>query len=215
MIVQLVSELVKPGYLPKAGPASIAPYFPGMNLAIRRSSFDALGGFDEALRTGEDIDLCLRGLASEDRLFFAPEAVVRHHARPTMQALWRQWFDYGRYHARLYDKHVRGRIELMWLDRRRADGRYRVLLYRERAPVRAIVFVNPFFLAMLATVLAPLAWWLPIVAWLNYLRDDLGQPLIFAPIRAWINLALLTGGLRGSLSEGFLFIYGTVWTRSR
>lgn len=35
-------------------------YVPSGNLAIRREVFEALGGFDEALETGEDMDLCQR-----------------------------------------------------------------------------------------------------------------------------------------------------------
>jgi GT2 family glycosyltransferase len=48
------------------------------NLVVRRSVFDALGGFDERLHTCEDVDLCQRLLAAGWRLI-GDERLVNYH----------------------------------------------------------------------------------------------------------------------------------------
>jgi GT2 family glycosyltransferase len=63
-----------------------APYAQTANCAVRRSAFDAVGGFDERARAGEDADLCFRlaraGWALEER----PQAKVLHQSRETLAA---------------------------------------------------------------------------------------------------------------------------------
>lgn len=57
--------------------------FPTVNLFVRRSIFEALGGFDTSYWPGEDTKLCMDitkklGL----RIVYDPEALVYHHRRP-------------------------------------------------------------------------------------------------------------------------------------
>ncbi|MEK6758172.1 MAG: glycosyltransferase family 2 protein [Deltaproteobacteria bacterium] len=57
--------------------------FPTVNLFVRRSVFEALGGFDTSYWPGEDTKLCMDitkklGL----RIVYDPEALVYHHRRP-------------------------------------------------------------------------------------------------------------------------------------
>ena len=48
----------------KAKTVNLSPsYVPSGNLMVRRSQFDAIGGFDESLRTSEDCDFCCRACA--------------------------------------------------------------------------------------------------------------------------------------------------------
>ncbi len=56
----------------------IGGFFMTNNLALRRDDFLRLGGFDPALRFGEDRDLCHRWAVSGGRFAFVPEAVVLH-----------------------------------------------------------------------------------------------------------------------------------------
>jgi hypothetical protein len=57
----------------------------GASLAIRRSTFEKLHGFDEqlgagtALAAGEDTDMAIRALISGDAVHETPAAVVTHH----------------------------------------------------------------------------------------------------------------------------------------
>jgi glycosyltransferase involved in cell wall biosynthesis len=73
------------------------PYYPTANLAVRRSALAAAGGFDEALRAGEDTDLAWRLLESGAVRTWVPAALVHHAVRPVtfpqhLRSLWR-WSD--------------------------------------------------------------------------------------------------------------------------
>lgn len=232
MIVQLYSDTYAAGYLPKYAGSSVAPYFGCLNLSIRRSCLDEIGPFDERLRTGEDIDLCLRGIHSRWELYFNPRARVEHWNRTTAAGLARQWFHYGYYHARLFRKHTAGSVEVLLLNPNpRAHARYFVVFYRERAPVRALVFLTSFAaLQASAIVTAILALtgprWLAlaalaalVLAALVYLADDvrgavpLPRRVAFAGLRYLVNASLFWGGLLGGLGEGYLYVYGTLWKK--
>jgi cellulose synthase/poly-beta-1,6-N-acetylglucosamine synthase-like glycosyltransferase len=49
---------------------------------IRRSAFEAVGGFDGALRSAEDLDLWIRLLSAGWRGAILPEVLVRYRRRP-------------------------------------------------------------------------------------------------------------------------------------
>jgi cellulose synthase/poly-beta-1,6-N-acetylglucosamine synthase-like glycosyltransferase len=58
------------------------------NLVVRRSAFDAIGGFDTSLETCEDVDLCQRLIARGGRLMAVDGMVSIHHGDPrTLKAL--------------------------------------------------------------------------------------------------------------------------------
>lgn len=70
------------------------PYFPGANVAVRRSELEAVQGFDESLTAGEDTDLAWRLKANGALVSWCPEAVVQHAVRPVtfpqhLRSLWR------------------------------------------------------------------------------------------------------------------------------
>lgn len=71
------------------------PYAQTANCAIRRSAFEAVGGFDSLARAGEDADLCFRlqraGWGIEER----PAAVVDHCSRATLRAWLGQMLVHG------------------------------------------------------------------------------------------------------------------------
>lgn len=70
--------------------------FPSMNLLVRRSDFDAAGGFRSGYWPGEDTELCRKiGLGLQKRIVYEPEAVVYHHRRPVFRAHLRQQARYG------------------------------------------------------------------------------------------------------------------------
>jgi glycosyltransferase involved in cell wall biosynthesis len=83
----------------RAGPAS---YFPACNFAIRRSLFDALGGFP-SVPLGEDV-LLSRAVAREHGLEFVPGMRVRHLGRTGLLAFIRHHRGFGR---------ARGELRLM------------------------------------------------------------------------------------------------------
>lgn len=57
-------------------------HLPAGNLAVRRVSFNAVGGFDAALTTGEDAELCLRLRQAGARIERRSRIRVVHHGNP-------------------------------------------------------------------------------------------------------------------------------------
>jgi GT2 family glycosyltransferase len=78
-------------------PADPAAFFATNNLALRRSTFEALGGFDPRFQlAAEDRDLCDRARRTGHELVHVPSAVVRHHRAFTLRELLAQQRGYGR-----------------------------------------------------------------------------------------------------------------------
>jgi hypothetical protein len=65
------------------------------NLLVRRRAFEELGGFVEGIRSGGDVDFCLRLQRAGWALEFRPEALVRHRHRETVAGLLRTFARYG------------------------------------------------------------------------------------------------------------------------
>jgi hypothetical protein len=85
------------GYMPRAVAA---------NLLVRRTAFEAIGGFYEGVRAAEDTDFSWRLQRAGWRLESRPRARVEHTYRASVGALRRQWRGYaaGRaWLARRYD----------------------------------------------------------------------------------------------------------------
>jgi len=57
-------------------------YFPAGNMFLRRSCFEAVGGFDTCLETSEDVDLCHRLRANGYRLRQSPDLCSIHYGTP-------------------------------------------------------------------------------------------------------------------------------------
>lgn len=79
----------------------------GATLALRRSAFEQLGGFDTSLPAAEDVDLCIRAHEAGLALGFAPEAVVHCRLKGTLRGLVRQGRFYGKGSAAVEAKYRR------------------------------------------------------------------------------------------------------------
>lgn len=77
------------------GPRRRISYLPSAALVARRDALREVGGFDERLRTGEDVDLVWRLLAADWRARYEPRCEVVHRPRKSAAALARQRFAYG------------------------------------------------------------------------------------------------------------------------
>jgi GT2 family glycosyltransferase len=102
----------------------------GNSVALYRSAFDEVGGFDERLGSGsryssaDDNDLGYRLLEAGYRIHYVPEAVVHHRAwRQGRELRHRNW-TYGRgqgafyaKHLSLSDRHMAGRLAGLLLER--------------------------------------------------------------------------------------------------
>jgi glycosyltransferase involved in cell wall biosynthesis len=71
------------------------PYVVTANVAFRRSTFAALGGFDPRFITGEDQEFSRRFFQAGYALRYCAEAVVFHRHRDTAWRLFRQHFGWG------------------------------------------------------------------------------------------------------------------------
>jgi mycofactocin system glycosyltransferase len=87
------------------GPGRRVGYLPSAALVARRSALLAVGGFDERLTVGEDVDLVMRLLAAGWAARYAPAVEVFHRPRATAGALARQRHAYGRSAATLERLH--------------------------------------------------------------------------------------------------------------
>jgi mycofactocin system glycosyltransferase len=90
-------SIVRPG-----GPRS---YVPSAALIVRRVALEQVGGFDEDLRTGEDVDLVWRLVAAGWRVAYDPTVEVSHPVRRSLGGLARQRFGYGKSAAPLAARH--------------------------------------------------------------------------------------------------------------
>ncbi|MBS1677360.1 MAG: mycofactocin biosynthesis glycosyltransferase MftF [Actinobacteria bacterium] len=77
------------------GPGRRVSYLPAAALLARRTALLDLGGFDEAMRFGEDVDLIWRLLAAGHRARYVPAREVLHAPRPDLRSFARQRFGYG------------------------------------------------------------------------------------------------------------------------
>lgn len=89
----------------QVGPDRSISYVPSAALVARRSDLMAIGGFDEELRFGEDVDLVWRLNRADRLVLLAPECEVEHLPRPTLSGFARQRFEYAGSAAALAARH--------------------------------------------------------------------------------------------------------------
>jgi cellulose synthase/poly-beta-1,6-N-acetylglucosamine synthase-like glycosyltransferase len=76
-----------------------------MNLLLKKSAIEEVGGFDEKLPSQYDTDLGFRITSRGYKIRFEPDAKCYHYNRPTLKAYFRQQLQYGKNTAKLYLKH--------------------------------------------------------------------------------------------------------------
>lgn len=80
-------------------------YGPMSNLGVRREAFIGVGGLDEELRIGEDVDFCWRAQYAGYTFAIAAAACVYVRWRPTLRGHFRQGFSWGRGDVELLQRH--------------------------------------------------------------------------------------------------------------
>jgi GT2 family glycosyltransferase len=76
-----------------------------MNLLMKKSIIEELGGFDENLPSQYDTDLGFRITSRGYKILFEPDAKCYHFNRSTVRAYFRQQLQYGKNTTKLYLKH--------------------------------------------------------------------------------------------------------------
>ena len=83
----------------------LAEHIPGCNMAFRKESLDAIGGFDPQFRiAGDDVDICWQLQNQGGTIGFSAGAVVWHHRRNSIKAYAKQQYEYGKAEALLERK---------------------------------------------------------------------------------------------------------------
>ena len=80
-------------------------YVPTCNVLVKRDAYLQVGGLDETLRVGEDVDLCWRLKEAGFRLLYVPKGRVKHKHRNRFLATFARRFDYGTSEPVLYAAH--------------------------------------------------------------------------------------------------------------
>ncbi len=219
MMIPVLTDYYQAGYLPKPRYGTLPSFVPNVNLAVRRQAIKQIGRYDEACWAGEDADLCLRAARGEWDIFYERRAVVRHEPKHSLGALIRQWWWYGSAGGRVFEKGMNRRCEVyLSPDARPRIHRYLRLLSTNFCPLRVLVFVSPFLLFHLGTLLAAallalghswpalaLALAMAVVALILHRRSglralDLRELILYATV-TWVQnwtciLCSIVGGLR-------------------
>jgi len=87
------------------GTGRAVAYVPGAVLAVRTEAARAVGGFDEGLRWGEDVDFVWRLASAGYSVRYEPAAIAGHRPRPNWCALFAQRRRYGASAAPLAARH--------------------------------------------------------------------------------------------------------------
>jgi mycofactocin system glycosyltransferase len=86
-------------------PGSRVSYVPSAALVVRRATLEALGGFDERMCYGEDVDLVWRIVAGGGQVRYEPGSRVEHTPRANWARWARQHYSYGTAAAPLAARH--------------------------------------------------------------------------------------------------------------
>ena len=89
----------------RVSPRTRVSYVPAAVIVARVDAVRDAGGFDPALRTGEDVDLVWKLVAAGHRVRYEPSAVVHHRPRADIGSWVRQRVGYGRSAAPLSRRH--------------------------------------------------------------------------------------------------------------
>jgi len=73
--------------------------------AFRRSALERVGGYDESMVRAQDWEMNYRIRQSGGLIWFTPRMPVTYRPRPTLRALARQYFGYGRWRREVVRRH--------------------------------------------------------------------------------------------------------------
>ena len=114
--INLGAQFTRRDYLAARDPFCASPALMGLNVAYRRSALESVGGYDETLETGEDVDLSWRFLKPGKqrwKLFVEPGARIQHQTRASAVGCIRQWFGYSLNWASLLKRFDPNRLNLL------------------------------------------------------------------------------------------------------
>jgi hypothetical protein len=188
--------------------------FPAANMAVQRTLYDHIGGFDNDIPYGgEDHDLCARIYKAGYCIKTLTNAVVLHNHRTGLRGLIKQSYAYGKSHALSLRSSVPGAFicQAPMMDIQRIQPGSRVWIDVNQADKKMLVALLAGGLWTPLWVL-PLAYFLYLCASIFRRSKQAGSPIRIheSPLCASLLLlksaSMTTGRLFGSLHHGVLCI---------
>jgi N-acetylglucosaminyl-diphospho-decaprenol L-rhamnosyltransferase len=132
----------------------VVPWVKGAAVLLRRTAFEAVGGFDEAyFMYFEEVDLCLRLRTAKAQVHFTPAATVLHvGAVSTSQRRREMRIEHFRSAVRFYRRHYSRRWSYFWV----SVMRVKMLMRLARDSARLLVETDEHTRAVLSEEIA--AW---------------------------------------------------------
>jgi cellulose synthase/poly-beta-1,6-N-acetylglucosamine synthase-like glycosyltransferase len=201
----------------------VAEHIPGCNMAFRKTSLEAIGGFDPQFRiAGDDVDICWQLQDQGWTVGFSPGAVVWHHRRDRVGSYLKQQFEYGKAEALLErkwpDRYNRAG-HLSWAGRVYGNGATKALGWR-RWKIYYGRWGTGLFQSVYQRAPGPLAslplvpeWYLVIAA----LAALSALSVLWMPLLLALPLLLLAGGalafesMLGAARASFSSASGSRW----
>lgn len=88
-------------------------YLPSCNLLVRRAAFRGVGGFEDGMHVGEDVDLTWRLRDKGWTIAYLPAGRVFHEHRSTLRSFMSRRFDYGTSEGQLQRLHPQRRKRMV------------------------------------------------------------------------------------------------------
>jgi GT2 family glycosyltransferase len=132
-------------------PFAFLPSAAGCSIGIARSVFEEVGGFDDTIMLGTDVDLCWRVQLAGHPLQFVPDAVVGYRYRDTLRGIFAQARTYGTAGPALFRRYrAQGMPRRSWRGALRfhAGAFVRLVRVRSRSEVAACAFLFGFRLGV-------------------------------------------------------------------
>lgn len=116
--LQKYEEVQSPLYMGdeqrKVRKGSSLSYLATCNLLVRKETLLRIGGFDQSLRVGEDVDLCWRILAKQKTIYYLPQGLILHHHRSRLAPFLLRRFAYAQSEVELHDRYPQDRRRLLY-----------------------------------------------------------------------------------------------------
>jgi len=224
-------SISKEGYMPgltDLSPSQVSadrcPFFATANVAFSRKAVEKIGGKFWDHPTGEDVEFSLQLQKAGYKLYYAPNAIVKHMHRVDMNSFNKQWFGYGKGHSYLVEKHSAKIFEIVF---QFIPGSPRIKL---PFPIKGLVYLGNFHMTVISFILfllsaicaivtpdrADLYWvlgtfLLTLFFKIRYFKGCLGLTpkkyfFKWCYIRWVTNYWFIKGGLEGTKKTGILYI---------
>jgi cellulose synthase/poly-beta-1,6-N-acetylglucosamine synthase-like glycosyltransferase len=168
--------------------------------AYRRQVFDRVGLFDEELVRNQDDEFNYRLRAAGGRIWLDPRIQSTYYARSTFRSLWRQYYQYGYWKVRVFQK-VPGSAQLRhWVPPLFALAVVGGLLAAILLPVLRLPYLGGLFVYAMVNLAAS-----ALIAAREGWRHFLRLPIVFATLHLSYGLGFW-GGVLG---------FGPPWRRVR